>query len=133
MLGGVLDVELIDIGEVFVGSCCGVGGPGYGIVVVADEDDPGVGTSSISFLGVWSWLVVALFAGLVWCSSRMIGAFMSCEVSNLFRGVVHAFFHCGWMHILHEPHLFFVLPLVDRGVFGSVALPAGECFPDLVI
>ena len=45
----------------------------------------------------------------------------------------HAFFHCGWVHILHEPHLFFVLPLVDRGVFGSVALPAGECFPDLVI
>ena len=40
--GGVLDVELIDIGEGFVGSCWGVGGPGYGIVVVPDVDDLGV-------------------------------------------------------------------------------------------
>jgi hypothetical protein len=54
VLGGVLDMELIDIGEVFVGSCCGVGGPGYGIVVVPDEDDLGVETSSIAFPGVWS-------------------------------------------------------------------------------
>jgi hypothetical protein len=48
----------------------------------------------------------------------MIGVFASCAVSGLFCGVVHAFFQCGWMHILHEPHLFFALPLVDRGVLG---------------
>jgi hypothetical protein len=65
VLGGVLDVKLIDIGEVFVGSCCGVGGPGYGIVVVADEDDPGVGTylSLFSVYGLGWWL----YCSRDWC------------------------------------------------------------------
>ena len=40
--GGVLAVELIVIGEGLVVSCWGVGGPGYGIVVVPDEVDFGV-------------------------------------------------------------------------------------------
>ena len=52
--GGVLDIELIVIGEGLATSCCGVGVPGYGIVVASDEFDLGVGVWFHSPLGDWS-------------------------------------------------------------------------------
>ena len=51
---------------------------------------------------------------------------MSSATSCSFLGLVHAFFQCGCVHILHDPHLFFAVPLVNRGVFGSVTQTAGE-------
>ena len=52
--GGVLDIELIVIGEGLVISCWGVGGPRYGIVVVPDEVDFGVEVWFFSPPGDWS-------------------------------------------------------------------------------
>ena len=67
--GGVLDVELIDIGEGCVGPFWGVGGAEYGIMVVSDEDDLGVEWLLMSPSGAWSWLVIAGAAEMVRCSS----------------------------------------------------------------
>lgn len=66
---GVLDIELIVSGEGLVVSCCGVGDPGYGIVVVPDEVDLGVEVWFFTSAGDWSWSGVEVSAAVVGCLS----------------------------------------------------------------